>query len=868
MPSMKYIGLVLVMFLVAVLFAYAVPPVLNYAGQVAVNGQPFEGDGLFKFALVNTDGKITYWSNDETSVNGSEPQAWVKAQVSGGLYSLLLGNTAIPGMGAINPQVFAQHSDAKLRVWFSDGVNGFQQLSPDRPFASVPYAFSAGTAQTAGSATIANGSINKAMLGSDVIADLNQSIKTITRSMLPASVRADLNRTITSSNIAANTITTAQLSEQVLKYLKPEVTQYPQNSGIKYNGQSISLNSNAQGRFLNYQWFKNNQPISGATNRNFQLSDLNGSIHDGNYSLRVSNDFGSVVTSPVQVEVNASRTYHLVPSASNLPMILIKSGSFTMGQAGVATPEHNVTLTDDYYIGQNEVTQAQYRVVMLGNTDGLNTQPSGVYSPLKPVVNVSWNDLQVFLSRLNAKEQELGNLPAGWKYTLPTEAEWEYACRAGSNTSYSWGNSIDSSKANYDAGSGSIVNVGQYPPNSWGLYDMHGNITEHVFDWAGAYSSTSVTNPEGPAFGVNRGKRGGSFSFPAQAIKSATRFYGTPGSRFINLGFRLTYKFIQPDMSAPVVVLAGDLNMTFSKGSPWVDPGYEAYDARDGNISSSVVVSGTVDVNTTGVYTLTYTVADTAGNEVYASRVVNVAGQASTHNADLNASVQLQMLWVDPGTFTMGQDGVATPEHSVTLSKGFYLGKYEVTQAQYQAVMTGNTDGLSATPSTRYNGNANRPVETVSWDDIQIFLSRLNAQQSANIPAGWSYVLPTEAEWEYACRAGTTTAYSWGDTIATSNANYSSSGLSQTSDAGNYAANPWGFFDMHGNVWEWTADWYGSYSSGAQTDPTGPASGSNRVSRGGYWNNSGTILRSAFRLNNSPSTRGYFNGFRVGFKQQ
>ena len=149
MRSMKFIGQILFLMLGVVISLQAVPPVLNYAGQVSVNGQPFEGEGLFKFALVNPDGKITYWSNDGTSVNGSEPQASVKASVSGvGLYSLLLGNTAM-GMGAINPQVFAQHTDAKLRVWFSDGVNGFQQLSPDRPFASVPYAFSAGTAQSA-----------------------------------------------------------------------------------------------------------------------------------------------------------------------------------------------------------------------------------------------------------------------------------------------------------------------------------------------------------------------------------------------------------------------------------------------------------------------------------------------------------------------------------------------------------------------------------------------------------------------------------------------------------------------------------------------------------------------------------------------
>ena len=186
--------------MVMVAASHAVPAVLNYAGQVAVKGEAFDGNGLFEFALVNDNGTTTYWSNDGTSVDGSEPQASVSVSVNGGLYAVLLGNTAQQGMGAIDPAVFAQHSDAKLRVWFSDGVNGFQQLSPDRPFASVPYAFSAGTAQ---SATIASGSISKQMLGQDVLSDLN--------------------RTVTATQMASNTITTAQLNQQILKYLKPEI---------------------------------------------------------------------------------------------------------------------------------------------------------------------------------------------------------------------------------------------------------------------------------------------------------------------------------------------------------------------------------------------------------------------------------------------------------------------------------------------------------------------------------------------------------------------------------------------------------------------------------------------------------------------
>ena len=137
---------------------------------------------------------------------------------------------------------------------------------------------------------------------------------------------------------------------------------------------------------------------------------------------------------------------------------------------------------------------------------------------------------------------------------------------------------------------------------------------------------------------------------------------------------------------------------------------------------------------------------------------------------------------------------------------------------------------------------------SVSWNDAQVFLTRLNAQQAGNLPAGWSFVLPTESQWEYACRAGTTTAYSWGDSITGTNANYLSSGYSQTRDVGQYAANPWGFFDMHGNVWEWTADRYqAAYPTGNPVvDPTGARLRARfGSSRGGTWAPDGTDLRSA-----------------------
>ena len=149
---------------------------------------------------------------------------------------------------------------------------------------------------------------------------------------------------------------------------------------------------------------------------------------------------------------------------------------------------------------------------------------------------------------------------------------------------------------------------------------------------------------------------------------------------------------------------------------------------------------------------------------------ISLLYRAESPNHFVDSAKDLEMIWVEPGTFTMGSYNEAgretiEPEHNVTLTKGFYLGKYEVTQAQYEAVMTGSNVGdLNATPSN-WDGHPNRPVEQVSWNDTQVFLSRLNVQQADKLPAGWAYVLPTEAQWEYACRAGTTTAYSWGDTI-------------------------------------------------------------------------------------------------------
>ena len=174
------------------------------------------------------------------------------------------------------------------------------------------------------------------------------------------------------------------------------------------------------------------------------------------------------------------------------------------------------------------------------------------------------------------------------------------------------------------------------------------------------------------------------------------------------------------------------------------------------------------------------------------------------------------------------------------------MGKYEVTQEQYEAVMGNN-------PSSRTKG-AKLPVTDVLWEDCQEFTKKLNAKTSGG------YRLPTEAEWEYACRAGTSTVYAFGDSLTNSDANF---GGSSTKAVGGYKPNAFGLYDMHGNVWEWCEDWYDDYPAGAVIDPKGPATGKSRVLRGGSFVNYGSLARSSDRRSFTPTDRFDNYGFRL-----
>ena len=216
------------------------------------------------------------------------------------------------------------------------------------------------------------------------------------------------------------------------------------------------------------------------------------------------------------------------------------------------------------------------------------------------------------------------------------------------------------------------------------------------------------------------------------------------------------------------------------------------------------------------------------------------------------SAIGMEFKLIPAGTLTMSEGDEA---HEVTLTTPFRMGIHEVTQAQYEQVMGSNPSRF---------GGAENPVEKVSWDDAVEFCRKLSALP-AEKAAGNRYRLPTEAEWEYACRAGTATKYSFGDDGSDLGdyAWYDSNSVRKTHPVGGKQPNAWGLHDMHGNVWEWCQDWHDEYPSGPVTDPTGPATGSDRVYRGGSWYGTAVHCRSANRHWYLPSDRSYCLGFRV-----
>ena len=483
---------------------------------------------------------------------------------------------------------------------------------------------------------------------------------------------------------------------------------------------------------------------------------------DGNFRVVASVPAG---VHYLRVSGFSTSGYLLLLDAGAFPMefVRIPAGSFVMGSPEdeegrhPSERQHEVRISQEFWLGKYEVTQREWEAVM-------GTNPSGFREcgARCPVESVSWDDVQEFIRRLN--ELESGS---GYVYRLPTEAEWEYAARAG--TTGARHGELNEVAWYLDNSGRTTHPVGEKRANAWGLHDMRGNVWEWTANWSGAYPSGAVTDPRGPSTGSVRVARGGGWYSGAGYVRPAGRGTMAPDARRTNIGFRLV-------RTTSLMIEARSFPMEFER--------------------------------------------------------------------------------IPAGSFVMGspedEEGRHARErqHGVRISQGFWMGKYEVTQGEWEAVMGTNPSGFPEC-------GARCPVERVSWDDVQEFIRRLNQRESAS---GYAYRSPTEAEWEYAARAGTTGArYGELDLIAW----YSGNSGRTTHPVGQKRANAWGLHDMLGNVWEWVADWYAAYPSGAVTDPRGPGTGTARVIRGLGWSISATYVRSAYRVSTSADARSRELGFRL-----
>jgi formylglycine-generating enzyme required for sulfatase activity len=401
--------------------------------------------------------------------------------------------------------------------------------------------------------------------------------------------------------------------------------------------------------------------------------------------------------------------------------------------------------------------------------------------------------------------------------------------------------------------------VGEKRPNGFGLFDMHGNVWEWCWDWySNAYykESTAADDPRGPSGASDRVIRGGSWSDYARYCRSASRSRSAPADRRNYLGFR-------------VARVPTPTPESFSSG-------YKP--------AKTTPQEGRAGINPP---------SSAPGDTPTGPKATPLAPIPSDPEYLTTAVGQTKLKRIPAGTFLMGSPDddkdakdYEKPQHRVRISKPFYLGVYEITQAQYQAVMGHNPSYFSPNGGGKDKiagqSTDRHPVENVSWLDAVKFCNKLSEMEGLK-PSykingetvqvldwnGPGYRLPTEAEWEYACRANAPTPqrYSFGDNAGSlgESAWYSENSGSATHPVGEKQPNGFGLFDMHGNVWEWCWDWYSDayYQEPAVDDPRGPSGAAARVIRGGCWRLVPGYCRSAIRYGIAPDYRNLDLGFRV-----
>ena len=561
-------------------------------------------------------------------------------------------------------------------------------------------------------------------------------------------------------------------------------------------------------------------------------------------------------------------------------MVVIPAGTFRMGCLNDAGgcgshqfPVHTVSVPS-FALSKYEVTFAQWDAcVAAGGCNGYRPDDQGWGRGDRPVIKVNWGDAQSYVAWLSAQ--------TGKDYRLPSEAEWEYAARAGTETRYHWGDEIGVNRANCD-GCGSqwddrqTAPVGSFGPNAWGLHDMHGNVFEWPQDcWNDDYQGAPSDGSAWESGDCSRRiLRSGSWAASPGILRSASRFIGTADTRARDNGFRIVRSLSSTRTHPP----------TF-RGARVADQHYTQ------NMSISTL---TLPVATGGTGSLTYrlspalpaglrfnartrrlmgTPTSTLASTVYTYTVTDARGATASLTFRLSVEddevLVPEMVVIPAGNFRMGclnDDGDCSPHefpvHAVSVSQ-FALSKYEVTFAEWDAcVAGGGCNGYR--PDDEGWGRGTRPVINVGWTHAQSYVAWLSAQ------TGEYYRLPSEAEWEYAARAGTETKFHWGNepgvNLANCRNNFCGDSFPNTAPVGQFAPNAWGLYDMHGNVWEWVQDCPSTSYAGAPSDGSAwerEGCRVTRVRRGGAWGDPPAGIRSAARGWNPAGTRTAYFGFRI-----
>jgi formylglycine-generating enzyme required for sulfatase activity/serine/threonine protein kinase len=523
-----------------------------------------------------------------------------------------------------------------------------------------------------------------------------------------------------------------------------------------------------------------------------------------------------------------------ITNSIGMKLVLIPPGEFMMGSPdsdkdayATEKPQHRVRITKRFYLGVTEVTQEQYERTIRTNPSHFKGDPQ------RPVETVSWDDALEFCRRLGQQE--------GNRYRLPTEAEWEYACRAGSTTKYGFGDDEAALREHawfWSNSNKTTLPVGQKEANAWGLFDMHGNVWEWCQDsYDGAcYSEPPTDDPRGPSGGAGRVLRGGHWHADGWLCRSAFRLDCRPECRGRNVGFRVACQVasnIEPNSPAsqsaralPPIALgasARELGVPTFAAAP-----LDAETARFHQLGWARHLG--LPIETTNSIGMTLVLIPAGEFMMGATPEEISAEEKSAENKPVRRGQAPPDLWA-------AELLSERPRHRVRITKPFYLCATEVTQRQYERVMMRN-------PSY-FKGDPQRPVEMVSWDDALEFCHRLSQRE------GYGYCLPTEAQWEHACRAGSATKYCFGDDESRLRdyAWYWANSGWGSHPVGENRPNAWGLYDMHGNVQEWCLDWYdgGYYAKSTNDDPIGPSKGSFHVYRGGAWTFKAGDCRSAHR---------------------